>query len=81
MLPGALRTAFWPPSPPFLAGGGAGLALYVQTPDQPHSGHYVIKSAGVSMENPSFFTLFDLLGILGLLAQYLIFLEEPTILT
>ena len=28
--------------PPSLAGGGAGLALYVQTPDQPHSGHYVI---------------------------------------
>ncbi len=27
--------------PPSLAGGGAGLALYVQTPDQPHSGHYV----------------------------------------
>ena len=27
--------------PPSLAGGGAGLALYVQTPDQPHSAHYV----------------------------------------
>ena len=40
MLPGALLTAFWPP--PSLAGGGAGLALYVQTPDQPHSGQYVI---------------------------------------
>ena len=30
--------------PPSLAGGGAGLALYVQTPDQPHSGHYVNMS-------------------------------------
>ena len=43
MLPGALLTAFWPPSPS-LADGGAGLALYVQTPDQPHSGHYVSKA-------------------------------------
>ena len=29
MLPGALLTAFWPPPPPSLASGGAGLALYV----------------------------------------------------
>ena len=29
-------------APPSLTGGGAGLALYVQTPDQPHSGHYVV---------------------------------------
>ena len=28
---------------PLLAGAAAGLALYVQTPDQPHGGHYVSK--------------------------------------
>ena len=35
--PGRLLAAL----PPSLAVGGAGLALYVQTPDQPHSGRYV----------------------------------------
>ena len=52
VLPGALLTAFWP-TPPSLAGGGAGLALYVQTPDQPHSGHYVTNNHNNNKNYPS----------------------------
>ena len=40
-----------------------------------------IKSAGVSMGNHCFQCFFTFWGILGLWAQYPIFLEEPTILT